>query len=397
MAKSTHEGFRTVETDIDKLDEKIRDHRKSIFWRTIWMFGILVVMLLAFGLWETLRVFEEYEVVNSAKRTDSEASKFEEFCGNIVKYSNDGIVYMDGENELIWNQSFEMNTPRMSKCGNYLAIYDMGGNDIFIISDHGVQREIETTMPIRKVSVAKQGTIAVLLKEDTISYVKLYDRKGKELVSGVFYGKQGGFPIDIALSYDAQKLAVDMVDVTDGSMKSTITFYNFGSVGQNEINNNVGMYSYSDVFIPSIEYISDEKMLAFGDREIIIYSGAQKPQISKEIFWEDEVDSIFYDQKYVGLVQDMHDELGTKHIKVYDLRGNCIMETDTTMVYDRIEFLSNHEVCLINKYECEIYTIHSIQKFTYSFDKEIYKILYKGIGSNYIFILDGATEEVRLL
>lgn len=397
MAKTNHEGFKTVETDLEELDEKIRDHRRGIFWRVVWVVGIFAVMLIAFGLWEALRVYEDYEVTSSVERTDSEASRFEEFCGNIVKYSNDGIVYMDGENELIWNQSFEMNTPRMSKCENYMAIYDMGGTDIFIISDSGVQREIETTMPIRKVCVARQGTIAVLLKEGTVSYVKLYDRKGKELASGAFYGNQGGFPIDIAFSYDAQKLAVDMVDVADGNMKSTIAFYNFGSVGQNEINNNVGTYSYSDVFIPLIEYVSDERMLAFGDKEIIVFGGAQKPEISKEIFIEGEMESVFYDEKYIGITQSNHDEANSKHITIYDMRGNRVMETETDMPYENIGFLSNHEVCLTSKYECEIYTIHSVKKFSYTFDEEIYKILYRGIGSNYIFIMDGATEEVRLI
>lgn len=397
MSKIAHEGFKTVESNFDDIDEKIRDHRKDIFWRTVWILGIFMVMLIAFGLWETLRVYESYETTNHADRTDSEASKFEEFCGNIVKYSNDGIVYMDGENELIWNQSFEMNAPRMSKCESYLAIYDMGGTDIFIISDSGIQRQIETTMPIRKVCVARQGTVAVLLKEGTISYVKLFDRKGKELASGTFYGDQGGFPIDIAFSYDAQKLAVDMVDVTDGNVKSTLAFFNFGSVGQNEINNNVGTYSYSDVFIPQIEFVSDEKMLAFGDKEIIVFGGAQKPQITKEIFIEKELESVFYDDKYIGIAQDNHDENGSRHIIVYDMRGNRIMETDTTLPYEKIQFLSNHEVCVIGNRQCEIYSIHSIQKFSYTFDEEIYKIIYQGMGANYIFILDGATEEVRLL
>ena len=101
MAKTNHEGFKTVETDLEELDEKIRDHRRGIFWRVVWVVGIFAVMLIAFGLWEALRVYEDYEVTSSVERTDSEASRFEEFCGNIVKYSNDGIVYMDGENELI--------------------------------------------------------------------------------------------------------------------------------------------------------------------------------------------------------------------------------------------------------------------------------------------------------
>ena len=37
-----------------------------------------------------------------------------------------------------------------------------------------------------------------------------------------------------------------------------------------------------------------------------------------------------------------------------------------------------------------------VKKFEYTFDKEVYKILHDEGVSNYIFITNGATEEVRL-
>jgi hypothetical protein len=396
MAKSDREGFKTVETDFDELDEKIQAHRREIFHRVLWIVGIFAVLAVAAGLWMALRTYDSYEIRNTTDRTDSEASKFEAFLGNIIKYSNDGIVYMDSENEYIWNQAFEMSTPKICICENYLAVYDQGGTDIYIMDDSGPQKKIETTMPIQTVCIANQGSVAVLMKDSSASYVKLFDRKGNELANGAFYRDKGGFPIDIALSADGQKLAVDMVDVSDGNVKSTITFYNFGSVGQNEINNNVGMYSYFDMLIPEIEYVSEDRMVAFGDTEIIIFSGSQKPEVSAEIFLTGELESVFYDEKYIGIVQNNYDEEGTHHIQAYDMRGKSVMEVDTNLAYDSIEFMSNHEVCVKNNYECAIYTIHSIAKFSYTFDREIYQILPQGIGADYIFIMEGTTEEVRL-
>jgi hypothetical protein len=396
MAKSDREGFKTVETDFDELDAKIRAHRKEIFHRVLWIVGIFAVLAVAAGLWMALRTYDSYEVRNTTDRTDSEASKFEVFLGNIIRYSNDGIVYMDSENEYIWNQSFEMTAPKISICENYLVVYDQGGLDIYIMDDSGLRKQIETTLPIQTVCVANQGSIAVLMKDSSVSYVKLYDRKGNELANGAFYRDKGGFPIDIALSADAQKLAVDMVDVSDGNVKSTITFYNFGSVGQNEINNNVGTYSYFDMLIPEIEYVSEDRMVAIGDTEIVVFGGSQKPEVTAEIFLTGELESVFYDKKYIGTVQSNYDEEGTHHIQVYDMRGKSIMEADTALAYDSIEFLSNHEICAKNNYECTIYTIHSIEKFSYTFDREIYKILPQGIGADYIFIMEGTTEEVRL-
>ena len=39
--------------------------------------------------------------------------------------------------------------------------------------------------------------------------------------------KMGGTPLAIALSADGQKLAVSSMDIHDGSVKSTVSFYNF--------------------------------------------------------------------------------------------------------------------------------------------------------------------------
>lgn len=389
-------GFKTVETNLDELDDKIHEHRKKIFKRVIRILAVIAALIVLVVLWDSLKSYDSFDTKNSEERSDSEAVKFIQYKGKILKYSNDGASYMNSADEQIWNQSFEMSSPVIDVCEDYMAIYDHGGTSIYIMTDKGLKKEIDTTMPIQVVNVASQGTVAVLMKEDKVSYIKLYDRTGKELASGEFYGEQGGFPIDIALSYDAQKMAVDMVDVNDGKIKSTITFYNFGSVGQNEIDNNVGTFSYSDMLIPEIAYVSEDKMYAFGDSEIIIFKGSQKPSVSKEVFLKQEMESVFYNEKYIGVLTTNEGEEVSHHITVYDSKGKVIMENDTSMAYTRVEFLDNNEICISNDYECELYTIHSIKKFSYTFDKKLFKIVSGFTSRDYTFILDGETKEVRL-
>lgn len=394
--KSNKAGFKSVEPDFEELDAKIQEHRKKIFWRIISVIIIVAIVFVAYQLWSALRAYSSYEVRNSIERTDSKASQFEYFQDNILKYSNDGIVYMNSENELIWNQAFEMTAPQIDICKEYLVVYDKNGTNLYIMNTKGPVKHLEMTRPIQSVCIAEQGTIAVLMKEGVNSYIRLYDKYGETLANGEFFGDQGGFPMDIAFSYDAKKLAVAMVDINGGNVKSTITFYNFGTVGQNEIDNNVGMYSYSDMLIPEIEYISNDRMVAFGDNEILIFEGAQKPKVAEEILLEKDIESIFYNEKYIGVSWSNQDENATHHIKVYGMNGSVVMENDTAMAYDRIEFLANNEICVTNEYECELYTIHSIKKFSYVFDTEIYKILSQDGYANYIFIRDGITEEVHL-
>lgn len=391
--------FKTVEINSEaqaEINEQIRQHRHKIFRRIVIVIFVVALIFAGAQLWSALRSYDSYEIRSKIEQQDNGSAKYATFLGKTIVYNNDGIVYRDLDNELIWNQSFEMSTPMLSLCESYLAIFDQGGTSIYIMTADGLAKKIETSTPIMTVCVANQGTVAVLMKEDDVSSVRLYDRKGKELANGQFYAEKGSFPVDIALSYDAQKLAVDMLDVKEGKVSSTISFYNFGSVGQNEIDNNVGTYSYEDLFISEISYVASDRMVALSDGGFLVFEGAQKPSLKRKVEFDQQVQSVFCNNKYVGVTYASEKEKESWHIKVYDLSGNTAMENDTAIAYDRIEFLDNNEVCVRDDYNCEIYTIHSIRKFSYKFDQQLYKILSGTDAQSYTFVLNGETDEVRL-
>ena len=103
---------------------------------------------------------------------------------------------------------------------------------------------------------------------------------------------------DTLLKCGATWLAVSMLDINDGNVKTTLAFYNYGSVGQNEIDNCVGAISFADMVIPEMEFVSSEKMIAFGDTETVIFEGTQKPQMTEEVSLGVQAKSIFYNKNY---------------------------------------------------------------------------------------------------
>ena len=121
------EGFKTVETDLEELEEKIHDHRKKIFKRIVITIIAVLAVFAAAQLWMALRSYDSYDIKNSVDQGDKSAVQFGTFCGNVIEYSNDGAVYMYGNGELIWNQAFEMASPHIEKCETYMAIYDKNG------------------------------------------------------------------------------------------------------------------------------------------------------------------------------------------------------------------------------------------------------------------------------
>lgn len=397
MAGKNKKGFHTVEdADMEEYRQKLREHRRRVWRRTFIIVLVIVLIAAGLGLYMAFRHYEDYDILSSVERSDTEATHFAEFHGGILKYSNDGAFYTDTSNELIWNQTYEMSNPKTDTCGDYLTIYDKGGTRIYILTRTQLMGSIETTMEIEQVCVASQGTVAVLMKKDASAYLALYDREGNNLAEGEIHGENGGYPIAIALSHDAVKLAVSMIDIHSGSVKTTIAFYNYGSVGQNEIDNCVGANTYDDMVIPEMEFMTNDRMAAFGDSRVIIFEGAQKPQEVAEIPFEKEAKSIFYNEKYIGVVNSNEDEAVTHHVSVYDTEGGLIMEKDFGLEYTQIEFLSNNEICIRNENTCDIYTIHGVYKFHHEFDQQLYQVIPGGIGLNYTFVLKDATEKVRL-
>lgn len=384
------------QTDMEEYEQKLRAHRISVVKRTMLVLFIVIAVITGLTVYMALRHYDNYDVLQDTSRADTEATHFADFKGNILKYSNDGAFYIDTANELIWNQTYEMTNPQMDLCGDYLTLYDKKGNMIYILNAGGLLGSVETTMPIEQVRIAAQGTIAVLMSDNGAGYVALYDKTGENLVQGTIHGEKKGYPIAIALSEDAIKLAVSMLDINDGTVKSTVAFYNFGSVGQNEIDHVVGAASFEDTVIPELEFVSNDRLVAFSDTGLLYFEGAQKPQQAGELAFEKDVKSIFYNQDYVGIVTSNDDEAVTNHVAIYDMSGKLVLEKDISMEYTDIEFLSNNEICIHNEDTCDIYTIHGIYKFHHEFEQKLYRIIPGNSGLNYTLVLEDTTEKVRL-
>lgn len=387
--------YRLAHEEVEQLEKKIRKHRRNVV-KLILLFVILILTAagILYYLYET-KTYTDYQVLETIERQDSAGTRFMEFNGNILKYSNDGAFYIDAENHLLWNKTYEMQAPILDICEGYVAIAEQKGKVIYIMDVSGPCGEIHTNRPIRQVHVANQGMVAVLMEENGTGYIQLYDREGTFLAEGELNSKNSGYPLDISISQDGKKMAVAMLDPNEGNVKTTVAFYNFGSVGQNEIDNIVSSYPYSDLVIPKVEFLTNDLAAAFGDQKVILYEGSQKPVVRAELELEQEVQSIFYNQHYIGLVFENESSKQAYTAKIFDFGGKLIRTFEFSMDYDAIEFLSNDEICIRNNLECAIYTLRGIRLFHYNFEKNIHQVIHVA-GRRYLFLMEGATEKIIL-
>ena len=91
-------------------------------------------------------------------------------------------IYTDANDEVYWNQTYEMKEPMADVCEDYVALADKGGTEIYIMNQAGMQGKIETPMNISRISVANQGVVAVWMESDGENYIRMYDKNGKNLV-----------------------------------------------------------------------------------------------------------------------------------------------------------------------------------------------------------------------
>ncbi|MFA9378570.1 MAG: DUF5711 family protein [Lachnotalea sp.] len=375
--------------------KKLFVHKAAFFYKIL----ILIIALIALGIgiyvYFINKVYTKYNVISNVERTDTSTTSYEEYMDGILKCSNDGASYTDYANNVLWNETFEMLNPIVDICDEYIAIADKEGNKIYIFNEKGLQSTIDVSQPIEQLQVANQGVVFAVLDDGNNSLIYTYDKAGNVLAKMKQPMTTSGYPLDISVSDDGVKLAVSYLYVDGGIMKTDIAFYNFGSVGQNEDDHIVSGYTYENIVFPNVSYVNETTAVAFGDNKVGIYKGTQKPEMTKEIDIEDEIQSVYYSDTYFGLVFENSD-VGTKYrLELYDLEGEKILTLNFDQDYTNI-VMKNNEFIIISEMDFSVYNISGLEKFHYEAQKALLNVIPMSSKNKFVVIESGTTEVIGL-
>ncbi|MCR5416098.1 MAG: DUF5711 family protein [Pseudobutyrivibrio sp.] len=389
----TKEENKEEDVPVEKTDDNYQPPKKKhIFLFLIFLFVIIGVMVI-----RIITTYTDYEVVNKWDRKETSESSYCNFKNNLLKYSCDGVFYTTYAGNLIWNYTYDMTNPNMDICGDYVIVYDKKGNEIDLFNSSGFVKTITCTTPIIEAKVAKQGTMALLLQENGVSHIQLFDKSGTTLVSGEFHPENRGFPVSIALSSDATRLLMSVINVDQGELSTELVFYDFTNAGKEEQDNIIASYTYVGMLVPKIDYVDKDKVIAFGDSKIIIFNNNLKATMAKEIP-VDNVKSVFYNDKYFGFVKEATAEDGSvvNELNVYNLFGFKWMSKEITDSYEQISILDNNEILLNDNGKIAIYNMQGFKKFEYDFGERIYTVLPGNTHKKYYLIEENKTEEIYI-
>ena len=402
------EEFKIISIPTSSTDEEVQEKQKETSYRKddsnppkrrflgiILLVGLVVASIFVIHI---ITKYTDFETQNSWERKDSTETQFIEFENNLLKYSSDGVFYTAFNGNLIWNYTYNMNSPQIDVCEKYVIIYDKKGTEIDIFTTSGYVNSIQTNNPIMDAQVASQGTVATLLQESGISYIQLYDTETTLLASGEIHPENGGFPISIALSSSAKKMMLSVINLNSGQLSTDIIVYDFSKEGKKEDDNIISKMTYDDAIMPQIEFLKGDKAVAFGDTKIVLFDNNKKSSVVKEILLSEQMNCIIYNDSYFGYVVETANETGElqNQVEIYNLHGFRTLKKKIDQSYETIDFLRNNEIVVNNNGLIQIYNIQGFKKFEYDFKEPIYKIIPGGTIHRYYLIKPNITDEIHI-
>ena len=388
--------LRVIRPDTVIESEKSReDKSRNLKIKVITIIGIVCALLLAIYLFCVYRTYNNYKVRKTIKIETGTNSQYQAFGEFVVKYSNDGISYINGT-ETIWNEAYEMKSPIVDVCGDYLAIADKNSNTIYIFNKKGKVGEVNTSYPIIKIEVAQQGVVAALLEEASANYIELYDKEGNLIVSHKSLLSENGFPLSFSISNDGEKMMTSYLSIKEGSTENQVIFYNFSNVGKDEVDRVVGTFNqYGETIVPAVYFVSTEDAIEIGDNVLTIYKMKEKPTIRKEIKFDKEIQKVFYNEKYVGLIFENSKGDTPCKMEVYSLSGEKIMSKEIEMNLDHVKFAGKN-VLMYDDVTCELISLKGVVKFKHVFTKQLDAIVPMESTNTFLLMTKNKIEEISL-
>ena len=376
--------------------KKIRKHKLASVYRILLIIVAAIAIIVLMAVQYRRHVYTDYDTVSSVSK-DSVTGAVDVRLGNyVLTYSKDGAHCTDAKGNVTWNQTYEIQDIKTVVCESTSAIASYNGRSIYVQNADKLLCEITTNLPIRDISVAENGMVTAVLADTDITWINTYNEDGVNIYEGETRINNSGYPATISLSPNGELLGVAYVYIDAGVLKTNVVFYNFGPVGANNSDFVVSAYSYTDLLVPYIRFMNDRTAFAVGDSRLMIYGGdGQKPISIAEHLYDEEVRSVFYSDKYIGLVFPGGDGNQKYRMDVYGTGGDKIGSYYFDINYTDI-FFGQDNFVIYNETECLIETISGIEKFNGNFNKTVRLMIPTNSAYRYVIVTDTSIDTIQL-
>lgn len=358
---------------------------------------LTTVILVVLGLCGTLllmqnQTYGRLRISDQYPSSTTDSSRYKQFADGIVRYNRDGVTLLNKKNEEIWMQPTQLQNPLIVVKENAFVVADNGGNSILIFSEDGLTGEIETTLPIERITISDKGIVSAVLRNENTPEIVTYDAAGNILAELQISPSRTGYPTAMELSDDGNMLAVSYLSVSGMGMKSRLIYYNFGQAGQDKPDNIVFSEEYDDTVLGEIFFMGGDRSVAVGDHGFQIIRGTDEPQQEKNVELDQEIQSVFHSDQYIGFVL-LNDQKSGYELRLYNRIGEQMISRDLPGKYSNAK-IDGEEVILYDGDQCCILTATGIIKYEGELSGEAQEI-FPAFGINRYYVM--SVDELRMV
>ncbi len=377
---------------------RFEDVLTGIRRRRLLFFAVLIlliaVILFGYYLYNRTHSFTDYILTKSIENTMTSGTQYEEAGQYLYRYNTDGVSCVTRKNEVRWSITYSMQAPIVDVCGTTMVIAEQQGTQIYVINEDGLVGNFTSLLPILKVRVSNQGLVAVVLQDDDVTWINLYDAQGETIASDKTTIADSGYPLDVALSPNGEKMAVSYLGITDGAMTSDIVFYDFSAEGNADEDYVMNRESLAGTAAPEVYFVDNTTAVVVADEGFLVYRGSKMTR-SAECWFDEEIVSCFYSDDTIGfLFQDTGGEaLYRMELYNYQAKKKVTAPIDTEFTSIKVQ---NNKIILYSSSDCSVYTTGGKLQYSSPYEKEIVDIFYFDEFRRYLIITQDSFDRIRI-
>lgn len=379
---------------LSEVRRKNSRRKRVTFYRVSLVVLIISSIIIGYFIYQDTKVYKSYTVKSSVVRETIEGTKMLEFDGGVLSYSKNGAGAADANGKLLWNIAYDMQNPLMSACDDTAAFADYGGRTIYIQTTAGKTSTVSTDKPIRKIAVSSAGYVIAVLEDTSVTWIYMYDSNGSEISFFRTSMEKSGYPIDIDISNDGELVAVSYYYVDCNDIRSSVAFYNFGSVGQNYIDNYVSGYNYSDTMMPIVRFLDNHTAFAASGDRLCIFEGAHKPVSISEMFISDDLLSVYYCKDAIAAIYRNGDYDTKYRLEVYNKNGKIASKKVFSFEYTGVTF-GNGNVILYGESDIYIATYGGDLKYSGNYSTPIKLVIPTKDQTRYVVVTQNTMDMIE--
>ncbi len=380
----------------DDVEEPVARHKKSSRFRITAVSVIILVIVSVSFLFVHLQTYTSYREIAFYEYNNDGSSGYRQFAEGVLRYSKDGISFVNRKGQESWNQPYQIKNPVIDTYYDKAAVVaDKGGNSIVVLDKNGLKGEIQTTLPIEKAAVSAQGIVCTILKNGATPSIICYDATGNVLVELATSLTGTGYPLDISISEDGKLLLVSYLGVQSGQLVTRVKYYNFEGEKISNQDYEVAADDYEGMAAGTAFFMNEKTSVVVGDDRLLLYSGEGAPKLTKTIELDKKIKSVFHSEHYVGLVLKNGGRTGYE-LCLFNISGDKVLSEEFSGDYSNVK-IAGGQVLMYDGKKCSVFTRTGIHKFDGQLGSNILEI-FPALGVNkYIMMNANGMEVIRFV